>query len=96
MTNDEILQAAKEAGLTGLSLIDVGYLERFVADIEKRTIERCAVALMDQRDELLAALNFARQGYQAASENGEPDEVEWAEMYLRSIDVAIASVKGEQ
>lgn len=46
-----------------------------------------------QRDDLLAALNFARQGYQASSENGEPDEVEWAEMYLRSIDVAIASVK---
>lgn len=43
MTNDEILQAAKEAGLTGLSLIDVGYLERFAAIIEKRMIERCAV-----------------------------------------------------
>ena len=43
MNNDEILQAAKEAGLTGLSLIDVGYLERFAAIIEKRTIERCAV-----------------------------------------------------
>ena len=43
MTNDEILQAAKEVGLTGLSLIDVGYLERFAAIIEKRTIERCAV-----------------------------------------------------
>ena len=42
MTNDEILQAAKDAGLTGLSLIDVGYLERFAAIIEKRTIERCA------------------------------------------------------
>lgn len=38
MTNDEILQAAKDVGLTGLSLIDVGYLERFAADIEKRTI----------------------------------------------------------
>ena len=43
MTNDEILQAAKDVGLTGLSLIDVGYLERFAAIIEKRTIERCAV-----------------------------------------------------
>ena len=49
-----------------------------------------------QRDELLAALNFARQGYQASYENGEPDDVEWAEMYLRSIDVAIARAKGEQ
>lgn len=48
MTNDEILQAAKDAGLTGLSLIDVGYLERFAAIIEniveKRTIERCEAA----------------------------------------------------
>ena len=43
MTNDEILQAAKDVGLTGLSLIDVGYLEHLAAIIEKRTIERCAV-----------------------------------------------------
>ena len=42
MNNDEILQAAKDAGLTGLSLIDVGYLERFADIIEKRTIEWCA------------------------------------------------------
>ena len=52
MTNDEILQAAKEVG----AVIDVlmlgrhdntvfttGELERFAAIIEKRTIERCAV-----------------------------------------------------
>ena len=50
MTNDEILQAAKDVGLTGLSLIDVGYLERFAADIEKRTIERCAVVCEMLRD----------------------------------------------
>ena len=49
MTNDEILQAAKEIGLTGLSLIDVGYLERFAAIIEKRTIERCAVVAEELR-----------------------------------------------
>lgn len=43
MTNDEILQAAKEAG------IDYSYaflwqeeLERFAAIIERKTIERCA------------------------------------------------------
>ena len=50
MTNDEILQAAKDVGLTGLSLIDVGYLERFAAIIEKRTIERCAVVCEMLRD----------------------------------------------
>lgn len=52
--------------------------------------------LQEQRDELLAALNFARQGYQFAFENGCPNEVEWASMYLKSIDVAIASAKDEQ
>ena len=62
MTNDEILQAAKEAGLTGLSLIDVGYLERFAADIEKRTIERCVVvcdgfANSHNDQQMIAAMN---------------------------------------
>ena len=48
MTNDEILQAAKEAGMA-VSKCGNGYwdntkdLERFAAIIEKRTIERCAV-----------------------------------------------------
>lgn len=48
MTNDEILQAAKEAGMA-VSKSGNGYwdntkdLERFAAIIEKRTIERCAL-----------------------------------------------------
>ena len=52
MTNDEILQAAKEAGCN-VSEVESGWvtyrdepvgnmLERFAAIIEKRTIERCA------------------------------------------------------
>ena len=58
MTNDEILQAAKDAG----AVIDVlmlgrhdntvfttGELERFVEIIEKRTIERCAVVAEELR-----------------------------------------------
>ena len=49
MTNDEILQAAKEAGLTVLSLFGVYYLERFATMIEKRTIERCAVVAEELR-----------------------------------------------
>ena len=57
MNNDEILQAAKDAGLTGLSLIDVGYLERFAADIEKRTIERCAVVCKEKANYL--RMNFS-------------------------------------
>lgn len=71
----------------------------FIAAANPRTIVELLYRLRiseQQRDELLADLTFARQGYQAASENGEPDEVEWAEMYLRSIDVAIARAKGEQ
>ena len=47
-----------------------------------------------ERDELLAALNFARQGYQARFESGEAGDVEWAEMYIQSIDAAIT--KGEK
>lgn len=44
MTNDEILQAAKEAGWNE-EFIKMGpcWFERFAAIIEKRTIERCAV-----------------------------------------------------
>ena len=52
MTNDEILQAAKEAGCNVIEVETwwityrdepVGnMLERFAAIIEKRTIERCA------------------------------------------------------
>ena len=45
MTNDEILQAAKEAGFCESSgtipSFDL-FTERFAAIIEKRTIERCA------------------------------------------------------
>ena len=47
-----------------------------------------------ERDELKIALNFARQGYQARFESGEAGDVEWAEMYIESIDAAIA--KGEK
>ena len=55
MTNDEILQAAKEAGfspnrsytnipITGYSQPDLSdQIKAFAAIIEKRTIERCAV-----------------------------------------------------
>lgn len=46
MTNDEILQAAKEAGFCESSgtipSFDL-FTERFATIIEKRTIERCAV-----------------------------------------------------
>ena len=51
MTNDELLQAAKEAGCNVKTDGFITYrdepvgnmLERFAAIIEKRTIERCAV-----------------------------------------------------
>lgn len=74
--------------------LSTGFLEQ-IDSIQSALTGQLVVTevLENQRDELLAALEFARQGYQAASENGDPDEVEWAEMYLRSIDIAIASVK---
>ena len=51
MTNNKIQQAAKEVGAAidvpilgrhDYMIFTTGELERFVADIEKRTIERCA------------------------------------------------------
>ena len=52
MTKDEIMVLAKKVGLTGLSLVDVGYLGRFAdlvvaaereacADILDRNADRC-------------------------------------------------------
>ena len=70
MTNDEILQAAKEAGLftRGNGYYAVCHqteIERFAAIIEKRTIERCAVVCEGQypysvfHTDVLAAKNCA-------------------------------------
>ena len=70
MTNDEILQAAKEAGfspnrsytnipITGYSQPDLSdQIKAFAAIIEKRTIERCAVAAdaAYATDEVIAAI----------------------------------------
>ena len=61
MTNDEILQAAKEAMRFPDGAVLSAWmpsLERFAAIIEKRTIERCVVACktqMDLREEARAA-----------------------------------------
>ena len=56
MTNDEILQAAKEVGAV-IDVLMLGRhdntvftteeLERFATIIEKRTIERCALAAIE-------------------------------------------------
>lgn len=43
MTSEEILAAAKEAGLYMTSPERIAAVERLVAIIERRTIERCAV-----------------------------------------------------
>ena len=66
MTNDEILQAAKEAGFNyAYASMWQDELERFVAIIEKRTIERCAVVCEGQypysvfHTDVLAAKNCA-------------------------------------
>lgn len=44
-----------------------------VQDLKKQSDSETRKKLKKQRDELLAALNFARQGYQVVFENGEPD-----------------------
>ena len=69
MTNDEILQAAKEAGCNVKTDGFITYrdepvgnmLERFAAIIEKRTIERCAIpdnALQAIKDACSEAMHY--------------------------------------
>lgn len=43
LTNEEILEAAKEAGLYMTSPERIAAVERLVAIIERKTIEKCAV-----------------------------------------------------
>lgn len=42
MNRDDIIRMAKDVGMTGLSLIDVGYLERFAALVAAAEREECA------------------------------------------------------
>ena len=49
MTKDEILAAAKEAGIFGEYGVELGAISRFAAIIEKRTIEKCANACIAER-----------------------------------------------
>lgn len=38
MQREDVIQLAKEAGMTGLSLIDIGYLELIATAVEQRTL----------------------------------------------------------
>ena len=42
MNRDDIIEMAADVGMTGLSLIDVGYLERFAALVAAAEREACA------------------------------------------------------
>ena len=42
MTRDDILRIAREAGMPSLSLIDIGYLEKFAALVAAAEREACA------------------------------------------------------
>ena len=42
MTRDEIIEMAREAGMPSLSLIDIGYLEKFAALVAAAEREACA------------------------------------------------------
>lgn len=41
MTRDEIIEMAREAGMPSLSLIDIGYLEKFAALVAAAEREAC-------------------------------------------------------
>lgn len=49
MTREDIIKLARDAGMTGLSLIDVGYLERFARLIAAAEREACA-KVCDERE----------------------------------------------
>lgn len=49
MNRDDIIRMAKDVGMTGLSLIDVGYLERFAALVAAAEREECA-KICDERE----------------------------------------------
>ena len=48
MTRDEIIEMAREAGMSSLSLIDIGYLEKFAALVAAAERKRIA-AEFDRR-----------------------------------------------
>lgn len=50
MTKDEVVALAEKAGLTGLSLIDVGYLGRFAELVSASERESCIAAIQAQID----------------------------------------------
>ena len=65
MTKDEVVAIAEKVGLTGLSLIDVGYLGRFaelVASAEREACFQIAITIGDHSagcrhtDEVAAAI----------------------------------------
>lgn len=62
MTNEEILEAAKEAGLYMTSPERIAAVERLVAIIERKTIERCAVVAAWQADGESAAVEIRNLG----------------------------------
>lgn len=49
MTREDIIKLAQDAGMTGLSLIDAGYLERFAALVAAAEREACA-KVCDERE----------------------------------------------
>jgi len=50
MTNDEVVALAEKVGLTGLSLIDVGYLGSFAELVSASERESCIAAIQAQID----------------------------------------------
>ena len=76
MTNEEILEAAKEAGSVKLDPLGLGglcveWLERFAAIIERKTIERCAVVCESAEVPIdIAIWTGTKKALTAATANG--------------------------
>ena len=51
MNRDDIIRMAEDVGMTGLSLIDVGHLERFAALVAAVEREACAKVAEDHKDD---------------------------------------------
>lgn len=64
MTNEETLEAAKEAGLYMTSPERIAAVERLVAIIERKTIERCA----QECEQTICECCYNVDGVEAANE----------------------------
>lgn len=73
MNRDDIIRMAEDVGMTGLSLIDVGYLERFAALVAAAEREACAKICEKDPvgDDPACCTNTAHRAARAIRKRGE-------------------------